>query len=155
MKSAPIVRIATADDIDSIYHTIASYSEEGILLARNRDDISARMDNFYIAEVNNTVVGVITYHDYCDNLKEIRSLAVNRNYLRRGIGSFLLRRLIRDLSANDNPKIFVLTYSPEFFRKNGFVDINMDSLPEKIWKDCIYCINQDTCNEIALEYVGR
>ena len=28
----------------------------------------------------------------------------------------------------------------------------MDTLPEKIWKDCMYCMNYATCGEIALLY---
>jgi amino-acid N-acetyltransferase len=149
------IRKATPDDVDQIYDIISSYSEEGILLARTLDDISSSLQNFYIALLDSKTVGVITYFDYGDHLKEVRSLAVRNTYLRRGIGSALLQAMLSDITAANTPRIFVLTYAPEFFRKNGFVEIDMDTLPEKIWKDCIYCKKQDSCNETALEYAVR
>jgi len=154
LRTTAAVRKATDRDIDTIHEIIASYSEEGVLLARSLDDISNTLENFYVAEVNNFIAGVITFFDYGDHLKEVRSLAVRKNYLRRGIGSILLQRLIQDLTAANTPKIFVLTYTPAFFERNGFAVIDMETLPEKIWKDCIYCKNQDTCHETALEYRG-
>ena len=154
MKTTAAVRKATGNDIDTIHEIIASYSEDGVLLARSLDDISFTLENFYVAELHNFVVGVITFYDYGDHLKEIRSLAVRKNYLRRGIGSTLLQRLIQDITAANMPKIFVLTYTPAFFERNGFAVIDMETLPEKIWKDCMYCKNQDTCHETALEYKG-
>jgi len=154
LKATAVVRKATGEDINTIHEIISSYSEEGVLLARSIDDIGNTLENFYVAEVNNFITGVITYYDYGDHLKEVRSLAVRKNYLRRGIGSALLQRLILDLTAANKPKIFVLTYTPAFFERNGFAAIDMETLPEKIWKDCVYCKNQDTCHETALEYKG-
>jgi amino-acid N-acetyltransferase len=154
LKTTAAVRKATGKDIDTIHEIIASYSEDGILLARSLDDISNTLENFYVAEMNSFVVGAITFYDYGDHLKEVRSLAVRKNYLRRGIGSTLLQRLIQDLMSANMPKIFVLTYTPAFFERNGFTVIDTETLPEKIWKDCIYCKNQDACHETALEYRG-
>ena len=153
---AAAIRKATGDDVESIHDIINAYSGDGTLLSRSRDDIVTAIGNFYVAEVGGTIAGVITYHDYGDHLKEVRSLAVKKSFLRRGIGSMLLNRLIADLTAANSTMLFVLTYAPEFFRKNGFVEINMDTLPEKIWKDCMYCINYASCSEIALVYdAGR
>jgi amino-acid N-acetyltransferase len=154
LKTTAVVRKATARDIDTIHEIIASYPEEGVLLARSIDDISDTLENFYVAEVRDITAGVVTFYDYGDHLKEVRSLAVRKNYLRRGVGSILLQKLIQDLTAANMPKIFVLTYTPAFFERNGFEAIDMETLPEKIWKDCIYCKNQDTCHETALEYRG-
>lgn len=151
---AAVVRTATDDDIESIHEIVNTYVGDGTLLSRSLEDIAASIGNFYVADVNGEMAGVISYHDYGGHLKEVRSLAVKKSFLRRGIGSLLLKRLITDLMAANSPTLFVLTYAPEFFRKNGFVDINMDTLPEKIWKDCMYCMNYATCSEIALLYDG-
>jgi amino-acid N-acetyltransferase len=148
------VRKARAEDIDSIYRIIATYSEDGVLLSRSLNDINENLENFLVADIHGTVAGVITFYDYGDHLKEVRSLAVSRKHLRKGIGSALLGRLIGELKRVNNPKIFVLTYAPAFFEKNGFSVINMDTLPEKIWKDCINCTRQETCDETALEHTA-
>ncbi len=154
MKKNAVIRSATSADIDTIHDIIASYSSEGILLSRSLDEISSNLENFFVAEIVHATVGVITHFDYGDHLKEVRSLAVNKRYLRRGIGSALLLALIEKLKAANTPRIFVLTYTPAFFEKNGFTVINMDTLPEKIWKDCMFCNRQDNCNETALEYTA-
>ncbi|MBP7738062.1 MAG: GNAT family N-acetyltransferase [Spirochaetes bacterium] len=154
MKENAAIRDATSNDIDSIHEMITSYSAEGILLSRTLDDISRTLDNFLVAEIGGSAVGVITFFDYGDHLKEVRSLAVNKGYLRRGIGSQLLKALITRIRATNTPRIFVLTYTPAFFEKNGFSVINMDTLPEKIWKDCMYCDRQDNCTETALEFTS-
>jgi amino-acid N-acetyltransferase len=151
---AAVVRKATDVDIDSIHEIINAYAGDGTLLSRSLDDIASAIGNFYVAEVGGSIAGVITFHDYGDHLKEVRSLAVKKQFLRKGIGSMLLRKLIADLMAANSPTLFVLTYAPEFFKKNGFVEINMDTLPEKIWKDCMYCMNYATCSEIALLHDG-
>ncbi len=154
MNTEAAIRRATSEDIDTIHKIISSYSEEGILLSRSLDDISSNIDNFFVAEIGSVTVGVITFFDYGDHLKEVRSLAVNKHYLRRGIGSALLHALISHLRTANTPRIFVLTYTPAFFERNGFTVINMDTLPEKIWKDCIFCTKQENCNETALEYAS-
>lgn len=155
MKTTVSVRKAVNGDINSIYRIISSYSADGVLLSRSIDDINDNLENFLVAEIRGAIAGVITFYDYGEHLKEVRSLAVGKAHLRRGIGSALLRRLISELTHANHPKIFVLTYAPQFFEKNGFSMINMDTLPEKIWKDCINCTRQDTCNETALEYTGE
>jgi amino-acid N-acetyltransferase len=154
LKTDAAIRRAASEDIDSIHEIISSYSEEGILLSRSLDDISHNIGNFLVAEIGSVTVGVITFFDYGDHLKEVRSLAVNKHYLRRGIGSALLQALIDRLSAANTPRIFVLTYTPAFFERNGFTVLSMDTLPEKIWKDCIYCTKQDNCTETALVYTS-
>jgi amino-acid N-acetyltransferase len=151
-KSNLVVRNAAPNNIDEIYEIIASYSKNGIILERSHENIKASISCFYVAEINGSVAGVISYYDYGDHLKEIRSLGVKKGFLRQGIGSALLRKVIQPLCEGNNPKIFVLTYTPEFFERNGFSIIPKDTLPEKIWKDCVKCKNIDICNETALEY---
>jgi amino-acid N-acetyltransferase len=138
------------DDVDSIHKIIQFYSGKDVILERSRDDIRSSLDNFYVASKGNEVIGIISYHDYGDHLKEIRSLGVKKQFVRHGIGTALLKHMVTDLRSRSNPRIFVLTYTPEFFQKNDFVVIPMNSLPEKIFKDCFACKNKFSCNEIAL-----
>jgi amino-acid N-acetyltransferase len=155
VKTAVAVRKAKNDEINTIHEIISSYASDGILLARSPDDISATLDNFYISEEDGTITGVITFFDYGESLKEVRSLAVRKSHLRRGIGTSLLAALIRELQSRNHPRIFVLTYAPLFFEKNGFVGIDREKLPEKIWKDCATCKNRLNCSETALIYAGE
>jgi amino-acid N-acetyltransferase len=97
-------------------------------------------------------VGCVSYYDYGQNLYEIRSLAVKAEYEKKGLGSKLVAAIITAIPANPLPKIFALSYSPEFFKKNNFFEVAKETLPEKIWKDCSKCVNLENCDETALVY---
>ncbi len=155
MKTVAIIRKAMPDDVDSILDLIKLYSDEGIILERSLKDVNSSINCFYVAEINHSLAGVCSFYDYGGHLKEIRSLGVKKNFLRQGIGSALVKLVVRDLCTLNNPRIFVLTYTPEFFERNGFSVISKNTLPEKIWKDCITCRNIDSCHETALEFNCR
>jgi amino-acid N-acetyltransferase len=48
------------------------------------------------------------------------------------------------------PKIFTLTLEAPFFIKAGFSQVPMDTLPHKVWSECVHCPKQDKCDEIAM-----
>lgn len=149
----PVIKNADFSDAESIYDILKPYASEGIILERSLKDIRHSIDRFLTAETKGTITGVISYYDYGKKLKEVRSLAVKKEMSGKGIGRSLLNHLI-DILIKKNPdaKIFVLTYSPEFFRKSGFSEVIKDSLPEKIWKDCNNCRHKNECGETALVY---
>ncbi len=146
-----IIRKAFLNDAEDIYSILLPYSDNGVILKRSKEDIEENIENFLAAEINNSVAGVISYYNYSNNLKEVRSLAVNKKYYKKGIGAALLMSLINDILKNyPKARIFALSYIPQFFIKNGFIEIPKDSLPEKIWKDCRNCAHRQNCNETAL-----
>lgn len=147
------IRKARKTDITGIHALLEPFWKRGLILQRTEDDIRAGLKQFYICpQDDDTIAGVISYHDYGKHLKEIRSLAVRDTDSRKGVGSLLVRHLIKQLSREGTPKIFVLTYSPVFFIKNGFTPVDKETLPEKIWKDCLNCADQEKCGETALVY---
>ncbi len=145
------VRKATLDDVDAIFNILKPYTDEGIVLALTNDEIFNRIDNFLVAQYDKKRIGVVSFYDYGNKLKEIRSLAVRKDFFKKGIGRNLVEALIKRL-LDDFPdaKIFVLSYYPDFFKKLGFQEIQREELPEKIWKDCQNCKNKDNCGETAL-----
>ncbi len=144
------IRSAEAGDIDSMYELMKYYSDREIILKRTREEILESLDHFFVAVNFRDITGVISFYDYGPHLKEIRSLCVRESHMGRSIGSALVRFMIMHLTRENSPKVFVLTYSPGFFEKNGFTRIPKDTLPEKIWKDCNICKNRDNCREIAM-----
>jgi amino-acid N-acetyltransferase len=71
-----VIRKALQGDIDSIHDVVRYYAERDILLARTKEDIAGALNTFLVAEDGNSFTGVISYYDYGEKLKEIRSLAV-------------------------------------------------------------------------------
>ena len=99
-------------------------------------------------------MGTATWYDYGENLKEVRSFAIEESFQGMGLGSALLLKLIETIGSKSGMRIFTLTYKPEFFRKNGFTVVPKDDFPEKIWKDCRNCKDEENCGETALVYAG-
>jgi amino-acid N-acetyltransferase len=56
-------------------------------------------------------------------------------------------------------KIFALTMAPAFFERQGFGRVTRESLPHKIWSDCVKCTKFPDCDEYAvaieLTFPGR
>jgi len=148
-----IVRSAELTDINRIHDIITYYAGKELILYRSMEDITESLESFIVAADNGVIQGIISFHDYGKNLKEIRSLAVGVEHSKKGVGTVLVKNMIEKLrSSNAESKIFVLTYSPEFFIKNNFGYVPKHTLPEKIWKDCQNCSHKDNCGESALVY---
>lgn len=148
-----IISKADSLNIDEIYSILNPYSHEGVILDRSKKDIGINIDKFLVAKIKNDIAGVISYYDYHDKLLEVRSLAVKKEYYKNGIGTALVKTLVKSLLNNfKNVKIFALSYHPQFFKKSGFIEVVKESLPEKIWKDCRNCAHQFDCSETALVY---
>jgi amino-acid N-acetyltransferase len=147
------VRPASISDINDILILLRPFAKEGLILKRTREDITRELRAFLVAESGGAVVGTVSYHNYGPRLKEIRSLAVRKEFSGSGIGTSLVRHLIAILNpVGSHTKVFVLTYSPDFFRTLGFIEVPKETLPEKIWKDCDHCSHREDCGETALEY---
>lgn len=146
-----LIRKAVVEDAKTIFDILNPYTREGIILKLTINEIIDRINNFFVAVDNNETFGVVSFYDYGKELKEIRSLAVKKRSYKKGVGRSLVQTLVNELNKEfPEAKIFVLSYTPEFFKKLNFLEIHKDSLPEKIWKDCRNCKNRDNCGETAL-----
>ncbi len=149
------IQKAEEENIPDIIDLLEPYVAEGIVLRRTYEEIQAERHCFYVAYVDGLAEGVISYHDYDNQLYEIRSLVVNKKFSRKGIGRQLVEFVI-DLLRNEHPacRIFALTYVPDFFYKLNFIQLDKSKLPEKIWKDCNNCPKKDCCTEIPVLFNG-
>lgn len=145
-----VIRKPYVEESEQISEILAHNARQGLVLKRDEDEIRNSIDTFLVADLHNEIIGVVSRYDYGQGLMEIRSLAVADLYKKYGIGSVLVKTMIRIIRRDGGRKIFALTYTPEFFRKNSFSEVPKESLPEKIWKDCRFCKDKDNCGETAL-----
>ncbi|MEK7852342.1 MAG: GNAT family N-acetyltransferase, partial [Planctomycetota bacterium] len=80
------------------------------------------------------------------------SLAVMESFQDKGVGRKLANACIREARKLGIAKMFVLTYVPEFFEKCGFRRVEKETLPHKIWSECVKCNKFPDCGEIPLTY---
>ncbi|MCI6233400.1 MAG: N-acetyltransferase [Selenomonas sp.] len=146
-----IYRKATFNDIEQIFALVNDYASDGVMLARSRNTLYETLRDMVVAEdEQGTIVGVGGLHILWDRLAEIRTMAVSPRLTRRGIGAEIVKRLLEEGRKIGVTKFFTLTYKPGFFQTLGFHTVTKETLPPKVWKDCIDCPKFPNCDEIAL-----
>jgi alanyl-tRNA synthetase len=70
----------------------------------------------------------------------------------QGVGRQLVNMFLQEARELAIPQVFVLTYQQKFFEKCGFKVISKESLPQKVWKECVNCPKFPNCEEIAMIY---
>ena len=68
----------------------------------------------------------------------------------KGIGSKLVGWCIDEAKRLGIRKLMSLTYEQRFFERLGFKVVSKESLPLKVWSDCVKCPKNDACDEIAM-----
>jgi amino-acid N-acetyltransferase len=95
-------------------------------------------------------VGICALHICWEDLAEIRSLVVQEEHQKKGIGSKLAKACLEESKKIGVKKVFALTYRPKFFEELGFKKVDKTMLPHKIWTDCLKCVKFPDCDEIAV-----
>jgi amino-acid N-acetyltransferase len=146
-------RKATIKDIKAIHHLVNQYANQGLLLPKSLNDLYGHMRDFFVAETdppNNIIQGVCALGICWEDLAEIKSLAVQENEWRTGLGAHLVNACLEEADSIGIKKVFTLTYVTGFFKKIGFFEIKKAILPHKIWADCLQCPKFPDCDETAM-----
>jgi amino-acid N-acetyltransferase len=145
-----MIRKAIITDVKAMQVLINQYADSGQMLPRALNELYEHLRDFHVYEEDGLLIGVCALHISWDGLAEIRSLAVRKDRMHRGIGAELVRRCMAEAAELHVERVFALTYQDGFFRKLGFIDVDKKELPHKIWTDCLSCIKFPNCDESAL-----
>ena len=152
------IRNAGINDAETIHSLICRYAELDRMLFRSPAYVYENLQMFKVAELEQSdvsparVVGCCALQVMWSDLAEIKSLAVDKASLGKGIGKALVLAEIELAKELGLPRVFTLTLEPGFFKKLNFRLIEKDTLPMKVWSDCAKCSKQDHCDEIAMVY---
>ena len=145
-----MIRNATIHDVPRMADVINSHAERGKMLFKSYAQLYESLRDFAVYVSDGNVVGVVGLAIIWADLAEVRSLAVDEKYRGKGIGSDLVRWCIDEARRLQIRRLMSLTYEKLFFAKLGFVVVEKDSLPLKVWSDCVRCPKRDGCDEIAM-----
>jgi len=145
-----MIRKAYVHEVKEIYKIIQKNSEAGKLLPRSYNQLYENIRDFFVFEKNKSIIGICALHISWENLAEIKSLAVLEPERKNGIGTELLKACLKEAKELGIKQVFTLTYVVEFFKKNGFKEVEKNTLPHKIWSECVNCVHFPDCNEIAM-----
>jgi amino-acid N-acetyltransferase len=145
-----MLRNATIHDVPRMAEIINSHAEFGRMLFKSFQQLYENLRDFAVYEEDGKVVGCVALTIIWSDLAEIRSLAVDSKHHGQGIGRLLTQWVIDEARRLQIRRIMSLTYEQKFFEKLGFVVVDKDTLPLKVWSDCVVCPKRDDCDEIAM-----
>ncbi len=144
------IRPAKVTDVKTIQSIIAHYAEKKEMLPRSLNDIYENIQEYVVCEDKSKVVGCCALHVSWEDLAEIKALAIAQNYQGKGIGTKLVKTCHKKANDLGIKKAFALTFKPRFFLKLGYTQISRESLPHKIWGECVKCPLFPDCGEVPL-----
>jgi len=147
---AKMIRPATIHDVLRIQKIINSHAELGRMLFKSLAQIYEGLRDFGVEEQDGQVVGCVALTIIWADLAEIRSLAVDSGWMGRGIGRRLVEWTIGEARRLHIRRLMALTYEQRFFEKLAFEVVGKESLPLKVWSDCVSCPKREGCDEIAM-----
>ncbi len=148
-----IIREATVLDVDEIVKLINSNAEKGLMLSKTPYKIFSTIQNFFIAETENNIVGCIALSVIWKDLCEICSLAVDDKHKGKGVGKLLVEKSLEKAKTLKISRVIALTYQDKFFEKMGFHRVDKDQFPRKLWRECLECPKLEECDELAYLYI--
>ncbi len=141
----------TLKDIPKIQTLLTPFVIEGIILQRDDDEVSTNIRSYIAIKKDDKFIAIGALHIYSQELGEIRSLAVDKDHQRQGLGKKIVKELEKEAKFLGLTKLLTLTYQKEFFESLNFKEIPKEEVPsQKVWSDCIKCPHFPNCNEISL-----
>lgn len=149
-----MIRNATMDDVDAMHRLITHHAEFNRMLFRSHAELYEHLRDFFVAvrpvDGEEHVVGCAALEIAWRDLAEIKSLAVEESQRGRGIGQELANAAIAEARRLALARVFALTREKRFFERLGFAAVPKETLPHKVWTDCIRCPLQAECDEVAM-----
>jgi amino-acid N-acetyltransferase len=144
------IRQASLDDVPGIAALVDRFARGGEILPRRIEDIYQTVREWVVAKEDGQIIGCASLVVLWADMAEIRSLVVVPEAQGKGVGRRLMAALLVQAAHMELPQVIALTRKPGFFVKLGFRTVSRESLPRKMWKDCVHCTKFVGCDEVAM-----
>jgi amino-acid N-acetyltransferase len=158
-----LVRRARTPDVPAISRLVGLYSEQRILLAKERVTLYEAVQEFRVAEAvwprrgdeppRTELVGCGALHVMWEDLAEIRTVAVAQEWRGRGIGGRILGALIEQARAIGVSRLFCLTFEVEFFARHGFEQIVGTPVSPEVFAELVRSMDEGVAEFLDLARV--
>ncbi|WP_280828948.1 amino-acid N-acetyltransferase [Mycobacterium sp. OTB74] len=136
-----VVRRARTSDVPAIKALVDVYAGK-ILLEKNLVTLYEAMQEFWVAELDNEIVGCGALHVMWADLGEVRTVAAHPKVRGKGVGHAIVARLLEVARELQLERVFVLTFEIDFFRRHGFVEIEGTPVTADVYEEM--CRSYDT-----------
>jgi N-acetylglutamate synthase-like GNAT family acetyltransferase len=139
-------------DAPSLFALIEANRDAAHLLPRRVDELEAHAARFLVAASGRRIVACAELAPLSDEVAEIRSLVVEADARRGGLGTAIVQALKRDAAVQGFHTLCAFTHSPLAFTRWGFTVVPHLAVPEKIAADCMTCALFGRCGQFAMSY---
>jgi amino-acid N-acetyltransferase len=152
VSEALVVRRARVGDVRAIKSIIDTYVGK-VLLAKELVTLYEDVQEFWVAEYDDQIVGCGALHVLWEDIAEIRSIAVLPHALRLGAGAALVDRLLAVARELGLARVFVLTFETGFFARHGFVEIDGTPVSPEVYAEMRRSADEGVAEFLDLPYV--
>ena len=148
-----VVRRARTTDVRAIRAFIDLYADDRILLSKPTVTLYEDIQEFWVAEIGDTIAGCGALHVMWEDLAEVRTLAVDPAFRGRGVGHAVLCRLLDQARALGVTKVFCLTFEVQFFRAHGFTVMEGAPVHPDVFEEMLSSYDEGVAEFLDLERV--
>lgn len=146
------IRRARTSDVPEIKRLVDTYAGK-ILLEKNLVTLYEAVQEFWIAEADDRVLGCGALHVLWADLGEVRTVAVDPSVKGRGIGHAIVDRLLEVARELQLRRLFVLTFETEFFGRHGFTEIEGTPVNAEVYEEMRRSYDVGVAEFLDLSYV--
>ncbi|MEU1980245.1 amino-acid N-acetyltransferase [Nocardia sp. NPDC019395] len=146
------VRRARTSDVPAIKSLVDAYAGR-ILLEKNLVNLYESLQEFWVAELGDRVVGCGALHVLWADLGEVRTVAVLPEVKGHGVGKLIVERLIEVARELELSRLFVLTFEVEFFARHGFAEIDGTPVTAEVYAEMCRSYDTGVAEFLDLSYV--
>ncbi len=147
-----VVRRARTSDVPAIKGLVDIYSGKS-LLEKNLVNLYESVQEFWVAELDDELIGCGALHVLWSDLGEVRTVAVHPKVRGRGVGHTLVDQLLTVAKELHLRRIFVLTFEIEFFGKHGFTEIDGTPVTAEVYEEMCRSYDTGVAEFLDLSYV--
>ena len=148
-----LVRSAKTSDIKKIRLIVDTYASERKLLFKETVTLYENVQEFTVAEVNGDVVGCGALHVLWEDLAEVRTVAVIKEWQGKKIGHAILEHILVKAKEIGVKKVFCLTFETKFFGAHGFTEIQGSPVEPDVYAQLLRSYDEGIAEFLDLESV--
>lgn len=143
------IRPARPADARAIAGLVEPYALRRILISKELINYFEDIQEFLVAElepegdqtdanaVRPEIIGCGALHVMWDDIGEIRTLAVAKEHLHKGVGARLLTSLLARARQLELERVFCLTFEVDFFARHGFKVISGTPVGQDVYAEML------------------
>ena len=147
------IRPARTGDVVAIRRLVDTYADDRRLLSKATVALYEDVQEFLVADLDGAVVACGALHVMWEDLAEIRTVAVEPDHRRAGLGSSILEALVERARAIGVSRLFCLTFETEFFARHGFREIDGTPVDPDVFEQLLRSYDEGVAEFLDLERV--